>query len=64
MKKYVNPEANIVLLSLQPLMGASQNPDGFNKNLEDNDKITVNDMLSRRHNSVWDDDEEEDEEQF
>ena len=63
MKKiYMSPETCIVLLSVQKMIAAS--PDGFNKNLDNDDPITdPNDLLSRRgrHRDVWDDEGEEEE---
>ena len=55
-KTYINPETDIVLLAVQHMIAASV--DGFNKTLDDENTIDTGDMLSRRHNSVWDDEEE------
>ena len=55
-KTYLSPEADLLLMATEDLMGASQNPEGFNKELDNNNTITPDEMLSRRRN-VWDDED-------
>lgn len=63
-KTYMSPDTLQTLISAQAvLIGASQNPDGFSENLDDDNPIETKDMLSRRRN-VWDDEEEEGKEDF
>lgn len=58
-KTYISPETILVLVSTQSIMGTSQNPEGFNSNLDDENTITPGEMLSRRRTSVWEEEEEE-----
>lgn len=51
-KSYINPETDIVLLTLQTMIADSI--EGFNQELDDKNEIEPEDMLSRRHNNVWD----------
>ena len=51
-KSYINPETDIVLLTLQTMIADSI--EGFNPELEEDETITAEEMLSRRHNNVWD----------
>ena len=62
-KTYINPETCIVLLTMQSMIAGS-NPQGFNENLDNDNPITPDEMLSRRQRSVWDDEELEEEEEF
>ena len=57
-KAYINPETSVVLLTMQTLIAAT-NPEGFNGNLDDEQTITPEEMLSRRR-TVWDDEELDD----
>lgn len=59
-KTYMSPKAFEIKISTHNIMGASQNPEGFNKTLDNENTITSGDMLSRRHQDVWEDEEEED----
>jgi len=60
-KTYINPETSIVLLNMQRMIAAS-NPTGFNGELNNDNPITPDVMLSReKRRSVWDDEMEEDE---
>jgi len=54
-KTYINPKAEYIQMDLESLIAAS--PEGFNKELDDDNTITPGDMLSRRR-SEWNDDEE------
>lgn len=54
-KTYINPKAEYIQMDLESLIAAS--PEGFNKELDNDNTITPGDMLSRRR-SEWDDDEE------
>lgn len=56
-KAYINPEAGYMEMAVENLMGASKNPDGFSAELDNENTINPEDMLSR-HNSVWDEEEE------
>ena len=56
-KTYLSPETITVLIATHDMIAAS-NPEGFNKNLDNDNTITPDQMLSRRQN-VWDDEEEE-----
>ena len=51
-KSYINPETDIVLLTLQTMIADSI--EGFSQELDDENEITPEEMLSRRHNNVWD----------
>jgi hypothetical protein len=53
-KAYINPEISNVLMSMEDMIAAS--PEDFNKNLDNENSIAPEDILSRRH-SVWDDEE-------
>ena len=53
-KAYINPETSIVLLTLQTMIALSD----FDGKPDDENPINPDDMLSRRHFSVWDEDEE------
>ena len=55
-KAYINPETSVVLLTMQTLIAAT-NPEGFNGNLDDEQTITPEEMLSRRR-TVWEDEED------
>ena len=58
-KAYINPETDIVLLTLQTMIAGS-NPEGFDGNPDDENPINPEDILSRRRQrTVWDDEEEE-----
>lgn len=64
-KTYMSPDTLQTLISAQAvLIGASQNPDGFSENLDDDNPIETEDMLSRRHNNVWEDEELAEEEEY
>ena len=57
-KTYINPETSIVLLTMQKMIAVSD----FNENLDNNDPINPEDMLSReKRRSVWDEEEDEEE---
>ena len=62
MKTYINPETSIVLMTMQTMIALS-NPKGFNEELDDENTIVPDDMLSRRRN-VWDDEEDVEEEEY
>ena len=55
-KTYINPEIRDVLMDAEDLMGTSQNPQGFDGELDNTNTINTGQMLSRRNN-VWGDDE-------
>ncbi len=59
MKKiYIQPTMKVAEMDTrQPLLTASG--DKLNINKKTNDAVEENTQLSRRHRSVWDDDEEE-----
>ena len=60
-KTYLSPETDLLLIATQNLMAVS----GFDENLDNDDTITPDQMLSRRRQStVWDDEELEEEEDF
>ena len=60
-KTYLSPETDLLLIATQNLMAVS----GFDENLDNDDTITPDRMLSRRRQStVWDDEELEEEEDF
>ena len=60
-KTYSNPQTRIVLLATKTFIALS-NPQGFKGALNDNGTDAGN-LLSRRHNDLWDDEEEYDEEE-
>lgn len=55
-KTYLSPEADLLLMATEDLLGASQNPEGFSEELDNSKTITPEEMLSRRR-SVWDDED-------
>lgn len=59
-KTYLSPKTIMLLIATHKMIAAS-NPEGFNGTLDDENEITPDQMLSRRHN-VWDDGIEEEEE--
>jgi hypothetical protein len=56
-KTYINPKAEYIQMDLESLIAAS--PEGFNKELDDDNTITPGDMLSRRRRDIWEDEEDE-----
>lgn len=63
-KAYINPAISNVLMDVEDILEGS-NPQGFDGNLDNNDAIDPNNMLSRRHRQdVWEDEEEFEEEEF
>lgn len=59
-KEYINPETSIVLLTLQTMI-ANSIPEFDGQINEDEEPIDPKEMLSRRHNNVWDEESEEEE---
>ena len=60
-KTYINPEISDVLMGMEAILAGS--PDGFNNDLDDNNPVDPDNILSRRR-TVWDDEESFDEEEF
>lgn len=60
-KKYIAPQVDILTLSQRNMLMASPPTIKVNNDPTD-EEVTTGQVLSRRHNSVWDD--EEDEEEF
>lgn len=58
-KAYINPETSIVLVTVQHII-ATSNPEGFNGQLDNENTIETNEMLSRRKPDIWEEEEEED----
>lgn len=62
-KTYMSPKAFEIKISTRGMLtGSNKNPAGFNGAFDNNDNnaITPDQMLSRRRQDVWDDEEEED----
>ena len=59
-KTYMSPKTFEIKISTHNIMGASKNPEGFKETLDNENTITPDQMLSRRRQDVWDDEEEED----
>ena len=59
-KTYMSPKAFEIKISTRGMLTGSKTPEGFNKTLDNENTITPGDMLSRRHQDVWEDEEEED----
>jgi len=59
-KTYISPETLVLKLQHQSIICAS--PDGFNKELDNDNTITPGDMLSRRRRDIWQDEEDEEDE--
>ena len=60
-KTYINPKTRIVLIATQAVI-TNSNPTGFKGTLNET-ATDANNLLTRRHNDLWDDEEEYDEEE-
>ena len=61
-KTYLKPETISCLIHMQQMIAASV--EGFDATLDDDNTIGTEDMLSRRHNNVWEDEELAEEEEY
>ena len=61
-KTYLKPETISCLIHMQQMIAASI--EGFNAELDNDNPIETEDMLSRRHNNVWEDEELAEEEEY
>lgn len=60
-KTYMSPKAFEIKISTRGMLtGSNKNPAGFNGALDNDNTITPDQMLSRRHQDMWDDEEGED----
>lgn len=58
-KTYMSPKAIEIQISTRAILTGSK-VEGFYETLDDTHNITSGDLLSRRHQDVWEDEEEED----